>query len=149
MISSPRRGSFWPTWVPLVWVFDEQPAPIQLLSKKRVSAIENRESKIESRKSLTLPPEEPLDGKHRRLALHRGNRLEQWDVLGADFNAIAGLAAIGDAAFAHQRFQPLRFEGSAGGVIVKQPHLADHGRSDEIICRRVLRARFQATTAAD
>src|SRR3954468_4600265 len=93
------------------------------------------QSKIANRKSQTpsLSAEESLDGIHRRLPLHAGARFEKWNVFRAELNAVAGLAAVGDATFAHERFQPLLFEGCAGGMFIEEAHLADHGRADEFI----------------
>jgi hypothetical protein len=46
--------------------------------------------------------EEPLDRVHGRLALDRRDAFEQGDFLRADLDAVAGLAAVGDAALFHQ-----------------------------------------------
>src|SRR5205807_9304368 len=84
--------------------------------------------------------EESLDGVNRRLALYGGDALEQRDVFRADFDAVAGFAAVGDAAFAHESFQAFAFEGFADGVIVEEAGLADHCGADEVIGWGVLRA---------
>jgi len=85
----------------------------------------------------------------RCLPLDGGDGFEEGDVLGADFHAVAGLTAVGNAAFFHHHFQPLFLQRLAGGVIVEEAHLADDGGADVLVGRRVLRARFEAASAAD
>src|SRR6185503_14075351 len=93
--------------------------------------------------------EEPLDRLHRRLALHGGDALQQGDFLRADFDAVAGLAAVGDAAFFHQDVEALGLQGLADRVVVEQAGLADDGGADELVGGRVLRAGLEAAAAGD
>jgi hypothetical protein len=93
--------------------------------------------------------EKPGDDMNRRLPLHGSDAFQEGNILRADFDAVAGLAAVGDTAGLHQGNEPLALEGFADGVIVEQPGLADDRRADEVIAGSVLRAGFQAAAATD
>ena len=86
---------------------------------------------------------------HRRLPLHGGDGFQQGDVFGADFDAVAGFAAVADAALLHQRFQTLVLQSSADGVIVEEARLTDDGSADEFIGRGVLRAGLETAATTD
>src|SRR5262249_46237971 len=102
-----------------------------------------------SRSEGRLSREEPLDYMQRGLALHGGDALQERNLLGADLHAITGLAAVTDTAFFHEGVQAFFLERSAGGMIVEQSRLADHGGADEMIDRRVLGAGVEAASATD
>src|SRR4051794_7069676 len=59
----------------------------------------------------------PLDRVDRLLPLHSGDGLQQRDLLGTHLHAIPRLAAVGDAAFAHEDFQAFVLEGLADRVV--------------------------------
>src|SRR5205823_2397307 len=101
------------------------------------------------RKYDALFREEPPDRIDRRLSLHGGDGFQQGDFFWADFLAVAGFAAVGDAAFVHHRVEPLVLKGGARRVIVEEPHLADDRGADELVHGRVLRARLQTASATD
>src|SRR5205814_323067 len=84
------------------------------------------------RRKPDLLREESLDGVDGGLALDGGDGFQQGNVFGADLDAVAGLGAVGDAAFVHQRVEAIVFQGGAGGMIVEEAHLADDGGADEL-----------------
>lgn len=83
------------------------------------------------------------------LAANFGDGVGQRDVFGADFNAILGVAALLDAAIAHQRVQALFLQSFAGGMSVEEPHLRNGRRADEVGLVIELRAHFHAAAAGD
>ena len=53
-----------------------------------------------------------------------GNCLGERDVLGADLDAVLRIAALLDAAVAHQRREPLALEFLAGGMCIEEPYFS-------------------------
>ena len=98
---------------------------------------------------VELPGEEFFDDVKCSLPLNGGDAFEERNLLGADLDAVAGFGAVADAAFSHETVEAIFLQGRSGGVIVEQTDLADHGRADEMIGRRVLRTGFEATSATD
>jgi len=78
-----------------------------------------------------------------------GDALKEWNFLGADLDAIAGLGTVADAAFFHQCIEAIFLQRRADGVIVEEADLADYRRADVMIDRGILRAGFEATAATD
>jgi hypothetical protein len=98
---------------------------------------------------LRSPGEEFFDDAQSRLSLHRGDAFQEWNLLGADLYAVAGLGAVTYAARLHQCVETIFLECRASGVIVEEPDLADDRCPDEMIGGRVLRAGFETTSATD
>src|SRR5271170_471364 len=69
---------------------------------------------------LVEPVEQRLPG---RLVVHLGDARGERNVLGASLHAVPRLAAIADAALAHQRAQPLVLVEGAARVAVEEPRL--------------------------
>src|SRR5207253_1978244 len=93
--------------------------------------------------SFLQPTKQPV--KH-RLAILFIDRFRQRYSHGTDLNALLGIAAVGDAVFAHDSFQALVARHSTRGVHVEETHLRNRLWADVMIFV-VLRAGFQATTA--
>ncbi len=66
-------------------------------------------------------------------AAYLGNGAGQRDIFGANLHAVLGVAALLNAAVAHQRRQTLALQFFARGMGVEQPHLRDGGRAYEAV----------------
>src|SRR2546430_1041378 len=92
----------------------------------------------------------PLDC---RLAADFADGVGQGDLLGADLDAVLGVAAGRDAARAHEGVEARVLVELAGGMQVHEECLADGGGADEARVGWVvavdLRADFEATPAGD
>src|SRR5690606_37994715 len=75
--------------------------------------------------------EELGDGVEGGGAAHGADGFGEGDVLGADLDAVLGVAAVGDAAGAHEGFEAFICEAFAGLVEVEEAGLADGGSADE------------------
>src|SRR5271165_5245173 len=64
--------------------------------------------------------EEVADGLFHDIAADLGNRLSQGNVLGADLDAVLGVATFLDASVAHQRGQAFSFQSCTGGVGIEK-----------------------------
>ena len=98
---------------------------------------------------MKSPGEEFFDNVKGRLPLDGGDAFEQWNLLGADLDAVAGLGAVADAARLHERVETIFLQRCSGGMIVEKPDLADDRCADEMIGGRVLGASLEATSATD
>ena len=76
-----------------------------------------------------------------------GDRVDQRDLLRAHLDAVLRLAAALDAAFAHDRVEPLVRVHLAARVQVEEAHLVERGGADEVARRVDLRARLEAAAA--
>src|ERR1035438_5019834 len=82
-----------------------------------------------------LSAEEVLDNLDGYVAADVGDGVGEWNLLGADFDAVLGEAAFLDAAIAGERAQALFLEDFARGVIVEELDLRNRGCADEVCVR--------------
>src|SRR5687768_8710969 len=83
------------------WRFEDGAAAAAACSC-RLSSIFDPQSSIPQAAGAALLRKEFPDRVHRLLTLDRGDGLQQGDVLRADLDAVAGLAAVAHAALLHQ-----------------------------------------------
>src|SRR5579872_845875 len=94
-----------------------------------------------------LAPQKVTQGLFHDLPTHFGNGLGEWNVFGANFDAVLGVTAFLDAAIAHESCQSFALQRFAGGMRVEQTHLGDRRRPNEIRSVVELRTGFHATAA--
>src|SRR5262249_49472631 len=99
--------------------------------------------------SLGLAAEEVLDRLLDDLATGVGNGFGERDVLGAHLHAVLCVAALLDAAIAHQGPQALMFQRLARGMLVKEPHLGNGRGANEAGALIELRTGLHAAGAGD
>src|SRR5271165_5631575 len=107
-----------------------------------------------SRASLTfvtplLRPKQILHRLPHDLSADVRDGLGEWNVFGADFDAVLRVATLLDAAVAHQRLQAIDLQRFARGMGVEQAYLRNGGRTDEASVVIELGASFHAAAARD
>ena len=70
----------------------------------------------------------------------------EWDVHGANFDAVLSIATVGDAVLFHNRLDALVSVHDARRMHVEEPHLGNCLRANVVIAF-VLRTRFETTPA--
>jgi len=95
-----------------------------------------------------LLAEEPAEeGLFPGFAVYFGYGFGQGDGFGAGLDAILGVGAFFDAAFAEEGLDAFFGVHGAGGVHIEEADLADDGGADEIVAGVYLRADFEAEAA--
>src|SRR4029077_2083906 len=95
------------------------------------------------------PEEQVPEPLPRRLPPDLGDRVGQRNLLRTHLDAVLGVAAVGDAAGAHEDVQALVLVHRAGRMEVHQERLADARRPAEAAAAVDLRADFEAERARD
>lgn len=93
---------------------------------------------------LLLRREESRDRMKRRLASDLSDGIGQGDFLWTDFDAVLGIATVGDSAGAHECVETFAFEFLAGFVEVEVVRLSDGLWADEVVVLLELWTGFEA-----
>ena len=78
-----------------------------------------------------LAGEETFDGMHGDRPTDGSDRLGKRDILRADLDAVLCIAAITDAATAHQCFESCFRKNAARAMVIEEPGLADRMSANE------------------
>src|SRR5271165_5586642 len=106
-------------------------------------------TRITSPHKWCLRPEQVFHRLPHDLAADVGDGLGERNVFGADFDAVLRVAALLDAAVAHQGFESIDLQRLPCWVIVEQTHLRYGGSSYEAGMFVELRAGFHAAAAGN
>src|SRR5262249_7102501 len=97
--------------------------------------------------ALLVLEEDVLEKSLGDLAVHFRDRRGEWNLLGADLNAVLSLAAVLNPSLGHQAAKSLLRVELAGRVHVEEAGLADRRRADEPVVDLHLRASLEAAGA--